>query len=214
MTRPLASLFAMSAQHAQACTRTQHTAGPRLRILATRAATTVMFAAAILVAPPQTVSAETAAKKMSSITAKSLDEQVQEIKSDVLGIAAELSNLEEKLLFPSNTQIAVFVSVENGESMDVDAAQISVDGKLVTHHIYTFKEVEALEKGGVQRIYTGNVPTGAHQLDVLISGNRSAGKGFEIRESFAFKKEVDPKLVGITLVGGNVGGASIEIEDW
>ena len=34
---------------------------------------------------------------------KGLDEQVQEIKSDVLSIAAELDGLEERLLYPSNT---------------------------------------------------------------------------------------------------------------
>jgi hypothetical protein len=36
---------------------------------------------------------------------RSLDGQVQEIKSDILSIAAELGNLEERLLYPSNTQV-------------------------------------------------------------------------------------------------------------
>ena len=147
-------------------------------------------------------------------SAKSLDEQVQEIKTDVLGIAAELGNLEEKLLYPSNTQIAVFVSLEDGESVDVSAAQITIDGKLVAHHIYSFKEVEALEKGGVQRIYTGNIPSGAHQLDVVFSGKLRAGKDFESQESFTFNKDVDPKLVGIKLASGAVGGTTIKLEDW
>lgn len=147
-------------------------------------------------------------------SAKSLDEQVQEIKTDVLAIATELSNLEEKLLYPSNTQVAVFVSLAEGESIDVDAAKISIDGEVVAQHIYSFKEVEALEKGGVQRIYTGNIPTGRHQLDVSVSGKRGAGKDFELLGSFAFSKEVDPKLVGITLSTSSVGSTSIEIEDW
>lgn len=147
-------------------------------------------------------------------SAKSLDEQVQQIKSDVLAIAAELGNLEEKLLYPSNTQVVVFVSLEDGESVDVSAAQITIDGKLVAHHIYSFREVEALEKGGVQRIYTGNIPTGAHQLDVVISGKLKAGKNFESQESFTFKKNVDPKLVGIKLASGTVGGTTIKLEDW
>jgi hypothetical protein len=147
-------------------------------------------------------------------SAKSLDEQVQEIKTDVLAIATELNNLEEKLLYPSNTQVAVFVSLAEGESIDVDAAKISIDGEVVAQHIYSFKEVEALEKGGVQRIYTGNIQTGRHQLDVSVSGKRGAGKDFELLGSFAFTKEVDPKLVGITLSTSSVGSTSIEIEDW
>ena len=88
---------------------------------------------------------------------KGLDEQVQEIKSDVLGIAAELNQLEEKLLYPSNTQVAVFVSLASGETFRLDSVEIQLDGKPVAYHLYTFKELEALKRGGVQRIYTGIV---------------------------------------------------------
>jgi hypothetical protein len=145
---------------------------------------------------------------------KSLDEQVQEIKTDVLAIAAELSNLEERLLYPSDTQIAVFVSFEPDEAVALDSARISIDGKLVAHHIYSFKELEALEKGGVQRIYTGNIQTGGHQLEVTVAGQRASGKDFEATQSFAFNKEVDPKLVGIKLAGEMSGDAAITIEGW
>ena len=145
---------------------------------------------------------------------QSLDEQVQEIKSEVLSIAAELSNLEEKLLYPSNTQIAVFVSIAEGENLDLDSVRIQIDGALVAHHIYSFKELQALQKGGVQRIYTGNVPTGEHQVDVSVAGKRSTGGDFGGAQSFTFRKEVEPKLVGITLAGQGFGDASIEIEDW
>ena len=93
---------------------------------------------------------------------RSLDEQVQEIKTDVLGIATELSRLEEKLLYPSNTQVAVFISLSPQDPFRLDAVQIHIDGELATHHIYSFKELDALKHGGIQRIYTGNygpVPT-------------------------------------------------------
>ncbi|HEY5658569.1 MAG TPA: hypothetical protein VIY27_12345, partial [Myxococcota bacterium] len=69
-----------------------------------------------------------------------LDQQVQEIKSDVLGIAAELSLLEEKLLYPSNTQVAVFVSLAEGEPLNLDWVRVEIDGQPVAHHIYAFKE--------------------------------------------------------------------------
>lgn len=141
---------------------------------------------------------------------RSLDEQVQEIKSDVLGIAAELTRLEERLLYPSNTQVAVFVALAEGEDFRLDAVQIQIDGEPVAHHIYTFKELEALQKGGVQRIYTGNVPTGGHRLDVSFAGKRSGGGDLAGTETFRFEKGVEPKLVGITLAGD----ASIELGDW
>ena len=89
-------------------------------------------------------------RKCPGNSSRGLDEQVQEIKSDVLAIAAELNQLEERLLFPSNTQVAVFVSLADGETFRLDSVQIQLDGKPVAHHIYTFKELEALQKGGVQ----------------------------------------------------------------
>ncbi|HEY7746780.1 MAG TPA: hypothetical protein VIA07_10610, partial [Desulfuromonadales bacterium] len=95
---------------------------------------------------------------------KGLDEQIQEIKTDVLGIAAELNRLEEKLLYPSDTQVAVFVSLANGEAFRLDSVEILLGGKPVAQHLYTFKELEALQRGGVQRIYTGNIMTGEHDL--------------------------------------------------
>ncbi len=88
---------------------------------------------------------------------KGLDEQVQEVKSDVLSIAAELARLEERLLYPSNTHLAVFIALAERDTLRLDAVQIQIDGQLVAHSIYSFKELEALQKGGVQRIYTGNV---------------------------------------------------------
>jgi hypothetical protein len=145
---------------------------------------------------------------------QSLDEQVQEIKSDVLSIAAELSLLEEKLLYPSNTQVALFVSLAEGETFRLDSVQIQIDGEFVAHHIYSFKELEALRKGGVQRIYTGNIPTGEHQLEVSVSGVLPGGGDFSGTESFSFSKDVEPKLVGITLAGQDSGAASIQLGGW
>ncbi len=142
---------------------------------------------------------------------QSLDEQVQEIKSDVLGIAAELSRLEERLLYPSNTQVAVFVSLAEDETFRLDSVEIQIDGELVAHHIYSFKELEALQRGGVQRIYTGNVPTGEHRLEVTVAG-KIGGSDVSSTESFTFRKEVEPKLVELTLAQGS-GGASVQLGD-
>ncbi len=77
---------------------------------------------------------------------KSLDEQVQVIKTDVLSIGSDLGQLEERLLFPSNTQVAVFVSLSQQDPFRLDAVQIRIDGELATHHIYSFKELDALKE--------------------------------------------------------------------
>ena len=145
---------------------------------------------------------------------RSLDEQVQEIKTDVLGIASELSTLEERLLFPSTTQVAVFVSLSEEDSFRLDAVQIHIDGQLAAHHIYSFKELDALQSGGVQRIFTGNVRTGEHQLEVSVIGKLESGKEYAQTEHFTFDKGIDPRLLGVALAGPGSGRASIQLHDW
>jgi archaellum component FlaF (FlaF/FlaG flagellin family) len=130
---------------------------------------------------------------------KGLDEQVQEIKTDVLSIAEQLNQLEEKLLYPSNTQVAVFISLAGDETFRLDAVEIELDGKPVAHHIYTFKELEALQKGGVQRIYTGNILAGSHELQVSVLGKSGGGNDFQKTELFTINKDVGPKIVEISL---------------
>ena len=154
------------------------------------------------------------AEELSASEMQSLDGQVQEIKSDVLDIASELGTLEERLLYPSNTQVAVFVSLDGGEDFRLDAVEVEIDGDLATHHIYSFKELEALQKGGVQRIYTGNVTTGEHQINVTMMGKLKNGNDFSETESFTFSKDVKPKAVGITLAGPGLGKTTIAVGDW
>ena len=145
---------------------------------------------------------------------RGLDEQIQEVKSDVLRIAAELSQLEEKLLYPSGTQVAIFVAMAKDDKMRLDAVRLQIDGQLVAHYIYSFKELEALHKGGVQRIYVGNVATGDHQLEVLVDGKLEGGADFSRTERFTFRKDVKPKLVGLTLSGPDGGKTPITLGEW
>ena len=145
---------------------------------------------------------------------KGLDEQVQEIKTDVLSIAAELNRLEEKLIYPSDTQVAIFVSLAQGEKFRLDSVDVEVDGKPVAHHLYSFKELEALQKGGVQRIYVGNVRTGEHALQVKVAGKSDGGSDFQQAESFKVTKGIGPKLVGVVLAGNGSGSKTITLKDW
>ena len=145
---------------------------------------------------------------------KGLDEQVQEVKSDVLGIAAELNQLEEKLLYPSDTHLAVFVSLAQGETLRLDAVQIQIDGKPATRYVYSFKELDALRRGGVQRIYSGNVTTGGHELEVSVSGKLANGKDYAQTERFAFTKEIRPKLLGVMLAGPDAAQPGIHLGEW
>jgi len=154
------------------------------------------------------------AEEVSREQIKGLDEQVQDIKKDVLSISTELDLLEEKLLYPSNTEVSLFVSLSGGDEFRLDAVEITLDGKAVAHHIYSFKELEALRAGGMQRIYTGNVRTGNHELKVGLIGKSASGSDYHDVESYQLKKGVGPGLVEISLSGPGAGSKPIEFKDW
>ncbi len=144
---------------------------------------------------------------------KGLDEQVQDIKKDVLAISAELTQLEEKLIYPSNTQVSVFITLVKGDKFRLDAVKIKIDGKDAMHHVYTFKELEALQSGGVQRLYTGNIRTGEHTLDVSLIGKGSGNSDYRQSASHKFTKTMEPKLIEVILAGPSSGTQHIGFKD-
>jgi len=153
------------------------------------------------------------AEEISKQQVKGLDEQVQEIKSDVLTIAAELNRLEERLLYPSNTQVAVFVSLKAEDTFLLDSLEIRMNGEAVAYHLYSYKELEAFKKGGVQRIYTGNLNSGRHEVQVTMLGKSGGGGDLSHRESFWIEKSVGPKVVEINLSSPGLANEAIELKE-
>jgi len=139
---------------------------------------------------------------------KGLDEQVQDNKKDVLSISAQLNLLEEKLLYPSNTYVAFFVSLEKGSGFVPDAIGVKLDNKDVANYIYSYKEVQALQKGGVQQVFTGNVTTGPHQLQITVKG-KEGGSNRSNSGTHSVTKGVGPQFVEIHLTDSGV-----EFRNW
>ena len=145
---------------------------------------------------------------------KGLDEQVQDIKQDVLALTSELTLLEEKLLFPSNTQVSLFVSLVGDEDFVIDSMQIKLDDKVVAQHLYTFKEIEALRAGGVQRIYTGNIKTGDHKMVASFIGRAKSSDEYQRSSSYTVTKAVGPKFVEIQVTGDSASDQTVSFKDW
>jgi len=145
---------------------------------------------------------------------KGLDEQVQDIKKDVLDLTSELTRLEEKLLFPSNTQVSLFISLLGDKDFVLDSMQVKLDNKIVAQHLYTFKEIEALRAGGVQRIYTGNIKTGDHALVASFIGRAKSGNEYQRSEKFTVTKAVGPKFVEIQISGSSASDQTVSFKDW
>ncbi|MDQ1362191.1 MAG: hypothetical protein QG652_51 [Pseudomonadota bacterium] len=145
---------------------------------------------------------------------KGLDEQVQDIKKDVIDLTSELSRLEEKLLFPSSTQVSIFISLGEADSFRLDTVQVKLDDAIVAHHLYNFRELEALQKGGVQKIYVGNIKTGDHELVVSFAGKAPAGGDLQRSASYKLNKDVGPKFVEVRIAGTASNAQEIQFKDW
>ncbi len=117
-----------------------------------------------------------------------LDERVQQVKSDVIKLNRDLLVLEEELLFPASTQVALFVSMDVGKLFELDSVQIKLDDKLVSNHLYTPLEVEALHRGGVQRLYLGNLKSGTHEIVAFFTGKGPHERDYKRGATIKFDK--------------------------
>ncbi|WP_226702037.1 hypothetical protein [Microbulbifer elongatus] len=151
------------------------------------------------------------AQNVSREEIRGLDEQIQDVKKDVISLTSELNRLEEKLLFPSNTQVALFISLPNSQEFSLESVEVKLGNQVVAHHLYTYREIEALQQGGVQRIHTANVQTGAHPLEVSYMGKSKAGKEYRATASYSVEKAVGPKFVEIQIAGNQ---SAINFKDW
>lgn len=130
---------------------------------------------------------------------KSLDQEVQSLKKEVLDLNRELFVLEEELLFPANTQVAVFVSMDVGEFFAVDSVTLKLDNKEVANYLYTEREAQALLKGGVHRVYLGNLKAGDHELVALFTGQGPHARDYRRGATIHVTKGVGAKYVELKI---------------
>ncbi|MGD8524639.1 MAG: AraC family transcriptional regulator [Thioalkalispiraceae bacterium] len=124
-----------------------------------------------------------------------LTKDVQDIKKEIIQLNKELFILEEDLLFPANTQFSVFLSMDIGEYFSLDSVQIKIDDKTVANHLYTQSESEALKRGGVQRIYLGNLASGEHEIVAFFVGQGPNNRDYRRGSSIKITKSPDPTFV-------------------
>jgi hypothetical protein len=148
----------------------------------------VAFIATAALASAQTQAAAAAASPTAATPAQGLDERVQQAKSDVIKLNRDLLVLEEELLFPASTQVALFVSMDVGQLFELDSVQIKLDDKLVANHLYTPLEVQALHRGGVQRVYLGNLKSGSHEIVAFFTGKGPHERDYKRGATIKFDK--------------------------
>jgi hypothetical protein len=131
---------------------------------------------------------------------KSLDQQVQSLQQEILDVNRDLFTLEEELLYPATTQVSVFLSMDVGEFFQLDSVQLKIGDKEVANYLYTQREVEALKRGGVQRLYIGNLKLGEHELVAFFTGKGPHERDYRRGANLNFKKGIGPKYIELKIV--------------
>jgi hypothetical protein len=146
---------------------------------------------------------------------KGLDQEVQSLKKDVVDLNRDLFVLEEELLFPANTQVAVFLSMDVGDFFALDSVQLKIDQKEVINYLYTPREVEALLRGGVHRLYLGNLKVGKHELVAFFSGKGPNDRDYKRGASISFEKGIGAKYLELKINDRQrKQQPEFEIKDW
>ena len=117
----------------------------------------------------------------------------------MLTLNRDLFILEEDLLFPSNTQFSVFLSMNSGLLFTLDSVQLKIDDKNIANHLYTERELDALRRGGVQRLYIGNLASGEHEIVAIFSGIGPKGRDYRRGESIVLEKTTEPQFIEFTI---------------
>jgi hypothetical protein len=150
-----------------------------------------------------------------SADTRGLDQEIQDLKKDVVDLNKDLFILEEELLFPANTQVAVFLSMDVGQFFALDSVQLKLDQKEVINYLYTPREVEALLKGGVQRLYLGNLKVGKHELVAFFNGKGPNERAYKRGASLRFEKGVGAKYLELKIDDRQRKlQPEFEIKDW
>jgi hypothetical protein len=146
---------------------------------------------------------------------RALDEEIQGLKKDVVDLNKDLFVLEEELLFPANTQVAVFVSMDVGDFFALDSVTLKIDNHDVSNYLYTPREVAALLKGGVQRLYVGNLRVGQHELVAFFNGKGPHDRDYRRAANIRFEKGVGAKYLELKITDHQrAQQPEFEIKDW
>src|SRR5262245_14948550 len=158
---------------------------------------------------------EAAAPAQPATDTRGLDQEIQDLKKDVVDLNRDLFVLEEELLFPANTQVAVFVSMDIGEFFALDSIQLKIDNKEVANYLYTPREAQALLKGGVHRLYLGNLKVGEHELIATFNGKGPNERDYQRGATLKFEKGIGAKYLELKINDRQrKQQPEFEVKDW
>lgn len=145
----------------------------------------------------------------------SLSDQAETLKEAVLNLNRDLLILEEELLFPANTQISIFLSMDVGEFFQLDSVKVTIGNKLVASHLYTLQQADALFRGGVQRLYVGNLKSGDHEVTAVFTGKGPSDREYKRGATITVSKNLEPTMLELRIVDSTTKLQPVfDIKEW
>ncbi len=121
--------------------------------------------------------------------------EAQTVEQQLAGLERDLAILEEDLLYPPSSRVAVYLSMDVGELFKLDEVELKLNGTTVAHHLYTERQTDALHRGGVQRLFVGNVRQGGNELIAFFLGRSQDGRELRRATTRTFTKAFEPLFV-------------------
>ncbi len=128
-----------------------------------------------------------------------VDGGLEDVKKSLLKLKRDLVILEEDLLFPASSQVAVYLSMDLGEFFQLDSVTLKLNGKEVHHHLYTDKQVDALFRGAIQKLYVGNAKQGDNRVTAFFTGRGPSGRDFKRATTVEFEKSFEPTYIELAV---------------
>jgi hypothetical protein len=163
-------------------------------------------------APAPITAASTAPTE--SVQQPAVAPQVENLKVSVLNLNRDLLILEEELLYPPSNQVAVYLSMDLGQFFNLDAVKLEIDNKLVASELYTDKQISALYRGGVQRLYIGNLKAGEHEVSAFFTG-RGPQQNYKRGAKLVVNKTQTPLVLELKIIDSTAQlQPTFEIKEW
>lgn len=144
-----------------------------------------------------------------------LDDDIDTLAADVADLSQSLSGLEQTLLYPVNTQVAVYLSVADHDGFVLDSVELSINGQPAVSHLYTDQERLALSQGAIQQLYMGNLPRGKHHLTATLNGQSANDHYVRQERDFTLDKQSGETRVQLVLNTGRQGQQpGFELREW
>lgn len=146
---------------------------------------------------------------------RAIANSIQTLKADVIELNKDLQRMEEKLLFPSNTRYSVFVSLTTGQFFTLESIKLKIDGKLVATHVYSDKQRNAMERGGIHKLYMTNMNEGVHTLTAFFTGIGQDGRPYKRAANLEFEKSIGSEFLELAIIdNGTVQEPEFVLKRW